>query len=509
MWGTENDYLGGVVGGTVMVDSSGNPIKAKEIDVIVGHDIYANGYGRYTCVYRDCAVPGVTRSHTFEANAYDENGYRQSFYIAEDSGSYCLSTSDQHEPVQGLIIGCKETDMGGTLHWGDAADAFDPTITNDMGLKDPSTGELITCKGISYVYSTDSVPAADGNGETGIWNIVYVKMNGERAVVSQYGTSGPSGPEGAFTKPNPGSSCIDNAFNIITTRDVIMVNSPEIATRFSRILGQPPLGNSQEIIIGGVKYNYGVQEDFNIIDAELMAILQKRKPTVNVTTDITSVEKYLPERGDLWIDPTNYTLYCCDINVDAIDPDSDEFREDPFAYTIWVELGAAAGDVSGNNVTISLNPPNDPAKGDLWVEENTYHLFVWDGDTWNALTGDQSAVIDNKFEVYMNSVPPLGQPKLGDLWFDTQIAEMRIFHLPGSEYDSNGDLIPNSNTPVWVPVTGTGYKSAPTTAPPFAIDEDGELTVEGKKIVDKELVNQMQEQIDMLMARMTQLEQES
>ena len=47
---------------------------------------------------------------------------------------------------------------------------------------------------------------------------------------------------------------------------------------------------------------------------------------------------------------------------------------------------------SGNKITISFTPPPIPSKGDAWVDELTYYIYVWDGAMWVALTGPEGGV---------------------------------------------------------------------------------------------------------------------
>ena len=44
---------------------------------------------------------------------------------------------------------------------------------------------------------------------------------------------------------------------------------------------------------------------------------------------------------------------------------------------------------SGNNITISKIPPEFPNEGDVWVDEETYYIYIWDGEMWVALTGPE------------------------------------------------------------------------------------------------------------------------
>ena len=47
---------------------------------------------------------------------------------------------------------------------------------------------------------------------------------------------------------------------------------------------------------------------------------------------------------------------------------------------------------AGSNITISYDPPENPQRGDAWVDEETYYIYVWDGDQWVAVTGPEGGV---------------------------------------------------------------------------------------------------------------------
>lgn len=47
---------------------------------------------------------------------------------------------------------------------------------------------------------------------------------------------------------------------------------------------------------------------------------------------------------------------------------------------------------AGSKITISFDPPVVAAKGDAWVDELTYYIYVWDGFMWVALTGPEGGV---------------------------------------------------------------------------------------------------------------------
>ena len=44
---------------------------------------------------------------------------------------------------------------------------------------------------------------------------------------------------------------------------------------------------------------------------------------------------------------------------------------------------------AGNKITISFIPPVNSGKGDIWVDEETFYIYIWDSAMWVALTGPE------------------------------------------------------------------------------------------------------------------------
>jgi len=468
-WGSEEDYVNGT--GELQQNANG-PIKVRKIDLITASNIYPNGFATFTVYYRTCDTDAI-EIHTVQKQS-PVGGLLQSFYIKPDDDAICVNFGETADPYFGLIVGCKETDRGGTIHWGTIAEGISDNYPNPP-LTYPD-GTQIIAKGIMTVFSINSVPAADGVGQTGIWNIFYQLLDGSIEYVEAYGTSGPQGPEGAFMRASSGSVCIDSAFDITTTRDVILVNSPRVMTTRSQFLGDGPQGTADIIGPNGEIIRYETQEQANLLNLDLLTLLDNRKPTVHIVEDINTVignhpntGYYCPQRGDLWIDPTDYSIYVCDFDVAGRTPD--EILSDPERYLLWVELGAASGGgdggnsaASGNNIFLQDAKPADSLvkQGDLWIDAETYLMYVYNSsaESWISVTGDIKAVLDNKFEVHIdNERPDPSKTKSGDLWFDSEVAEMRVAYIPDG-----------STSLVWVPVQGTGHKAIPSTTS-FGADE--------------------------------------
>ena len=476
-----------------MVIQDGAPVKARKIHANFVKNLYPNGVGDYTCLYSEPGSDDVEQVTLTKQSPVD--GRVHSYYIEADAGSICVNAGATHDPIDGFISGCKETDRGGNLYWGTTAEALDP---NQSGVKLYKDGAEIICKGIINVISVDSEDPGDGDpGQVGTWQIFYRNLDGSSDMVAHYGRSGPFGPEGAYMEAVQGSICIDSQYDIVTTRDVILVNSPRVEQTRQSIIGEGPSTPDIPIDDQGNVIRYNTQEQANFVILDLLMHLNEVKPTVHVLTDINDAPLwYVPQKGDIWIDPRDYSFYVCDI---VGTPTREEIRDDMERYVAWIEVGgqsdAGGSQESGNKVYYD-EAPNVPAsgagspdksvlsRGDLWIDSNTLITYVWNNqsESWISTTGDLSAIFDNRFEVHIAPTPPTKEfTKAGDLWFDSEFAEMRIAYVPS---DSDGSF-------VWVPVQGTGLKAAPSQNP-FSSDADE--------------VEQLRTQVQALTARLDAIE---
>ena len=141
-----------------------------------------------------------------------------------------------------------------------------------------------------------------------------------------------------------------------------------------------------------------------------------------------------------------------------------------------------------NAVTVSMATPIDPVEGDLWIYEDDYTMYVFNEGEWIGLTGDDkgSSQIDGRLEqpcvingggpfslfceegqvdtssmqaVSIGTMPP-ALPKKGDLWFDSEHLELRVYYVSDSSY------------PAWVSSTHPGMRpqfGEPDNATPLVI----------------------------------------
>ena len=483
-WGSDEDYANAT--GELQQNADG-PILVKKIELIQSTDVYENGFGTYTVYYRSCDTDDIKIHSVYKQSP--EGGMLQSFFIKPDDSSVCIDFGDTHEPVEGLIAGCKETDRGGTLHWGTIPEAIGTAPNEPLTYED---GTQIVAKGIMQVFSIDCVNPQDGAiGQVGTWQIVYQLTTGVIEFTTVYGRSSLSGPEGAFMRASAGSICIDDTHDIVSTREVLLVNSPRVMKTRNKFYGKTPQGSADIIGPNGEIIRYETQEQANILNLEILDLLDDKKPTVHVIPDINDVVgHYVPQRGDLWIDPTDYSIYVCDTVADF--PDPDDLIENPEANLVWMELGAASGGdnpvaASGSNIFLQDAEPSSAIvkHADIWIDAETYLMYTYNGSStsWVSVTGDVKAVLNNRFEVHIDKNPPdKNETRVGDMWFDSEVAEMRVAYIPDG-----------STSVVWVPVQGSGHKAVP--ANPFSVDDD-----------QNEEINELRAEISRLSTRLTALE---
>jgi hypothetical protein len=228
-----------------------------------------------------------------------------------------------------------------------------------------------------------------------------------------------------------------------TTKDVILINTIRLAEFYLALASGDP--DNFELDLETLEkfledFPLSTQEDANLLNIELLKEINKRKPTIHVVPDIHAVKNYRPMVGDLWVNPMNYRMYVCNFNKDRAEGIG---GIEPRWYH-WIEVGGGGGEGGGNNIFLQPDAPSIANRADLWIDENTYYVYVWEGSAWVALTGDLSAVT-KEFKVHMAPEPPI-DPEVGKLWYDTEMSEMRIY------YDNKEA----GQSKVWVPVFNPG-----------------------------------------------------
>ena len=219
------------------------------------------------------------------------------------------------------------------------------------------------------------------------------------------------------------------------------------------------------------------------------------------------------ENGDLWIHDLNYYIYVYQDGewIALTGPEGGTGGGGNFAYDSKVTLNARRGlyfddnrtsvsftlnqpkdslfSVSATNaVTVSMATPLDPVEGDLWIYEDDYTMYVYNDGEWVGLTGDDkgSSQIDGRIEqpcvlnggkpfslycedgqvdtssmqaVHIGTMPP-ASPNKGDLWFDSEHLELRVYYVSDTSY------------PAWVSSTHPGMRpqfGEPDNAVPLVI----------------------------------------
>ena len=112
----------------------------------------------------------------------------------------------------------------------------------------------------------------------------------------------------------------------------------------------------------------------------------------------------------------------------------------------------SAEQVSGGRITVSSLPPaGDPFIGDIWIKDSDYSMYVWNesevapGRTvgnWIGLTN-----MGLTASVYVGDDPPI-YTQAGALWYNSATGDLKV------RYDHiNQAGVPES---VWVAITGNG-----------------------------------------------------
>ena len=209
--------------------------------------------------------------------------------------------------------------------------------------------------------------------------------------------------------------------------------------------------------------------------------------------------------GDLWIHELNYYLYVYqDGNWVALTgPEGGNSGGGNFANDKTITLNNMRGlyfddnkqgmtfrlnqpfdsmfTISQKNIfSLGMSPHFDPVDGDMWIFEEDYTLYTYHSGQWIALTGssqgesnsanrlEQPCVLNggkpfsqfcedgatsdiNIVTTYISPDPP-PSPKKGDLWFDSEHLELRVYYVTAD------------SPPAWISSTHPGMR--PTWAPP-------------------------------------------
>jgi hypothetical protein len=94
-------------------------------------------------------------------------------------------------------------------------------------------------------------------------------------------------------------------------------------------------------------------------------------------------------------------------------PDPQNSVQHTFGVKKWLYDGEKWNlqPTGGGSVIISPDEPPFASEGDLWVDENTYYLYVYKDDVWVGLTGPTGG------SVTFSNQPP-SDPKTGDFWVE-------------------------------------------------------------------------------------------
>ena len=189
--------------------------------------------------------------------------------------------------------------------------------------------------------------------------------------------------------------------------------------------------------------------------------------------------------GDVWVDEKDFYMYLWEPNtwIALTGPESGNGGGD-IAFNRQINMISSRGlafddnranaafrlnqdydqqiDVIQKNITtLGYTPHDAPEKSDIWIDQQTYHQYAWDGNYWIGITGDDSyfPAANNRLEqpcrliggkpnsVYCHddgnstipspvhiSVYPPEYPRAGDLWFDSEHLEMRVWYVTGTSF---------------------------------------------------------------------------
>ena len=294
-WGSQSDVVDG---------TSSDVIDTDVIEIIyTGYENhYPNGFGDQIVVYKKSN--GLLK----QASIYKQSpiaGIEFGFFLdVIASGTECVDSGDEHSPELGLISGCREVSADGFIYWGSKADYNNLVAEIDDPASTPAVNLGVRAKFILAVVSTDN--DVDGVGN---WNIHYRTLAGVNDTITYYGRSGPSGPDGAFILPTEDSVCLTDgseSLRKIYTDEVILRAVDNVKNDADTVRS----------LKGGKPFPYFEHQDSaNAFFSAEVVDLHRKKPTMIVEkftgTDLNPPDYqlegvpfgYIPQTGDLWLDP--------------------------------------------------------------------------------------------------------------------------------------------------------------------------------------------------------------
>jgi hypothetical protein len=135
--------------------------------------------------------------------------------------------------------------------------------------------------------------------------------------------------------------------------------------------------------------------------------------------------------GTLWVDDTNFDMYVWEGDA-------------------WVQVSSAGAFVA--TCILSADPPylidadgnetgQPVSRGTLWIDSNTFNMYVWDGDAWAQVSGigPGNKGTTNIVESFPPPDPdPYGDPdeqeEVGTIWINSSTNES--YYWDGSEWNS-------------------------------------------------------------------------
>ena len=137
-------------------------------------------------------------------------------------------------------------------------------------------------------------------------------------------------------------------------------------------------------------------------------------------------------------------------------------------------------------VIISETPPSSADNGTLWIDANTYFMYVYDSEAngEGAAVGQWVGITNNGGDntmVHMGMNPPQGNIQEGQMWFDAESGDLRVLY---SDVDSSQ----------WVTITSNG-QSVGITSNIIRILEEQVADLENKVNDLQDIINDQDGQV--------------
>lgn len=115
----------------------------------------------------------------------------------------------------------------------------------------------------------------------------------------------------------------------------------------------------------------------------------------------------------------------------------------------------SSAQVSGGRIIVSGTPPPQPLINDIWINKNDYSLYVFDNETFDAISEGRWVGLTNMgltASVYVGEDPPM-YTQQGALWYNNVTGDLKVRY--NYRHTDQTSLV-NEEHSVWVAITGNG-----------------------------------------------------